>query len=210
MQDSFSTSRRVLLLVFLSYWIYTFMHTHDYTNWVVENLLVFIFVFFFLVQKDTFKRFTLLSFSCIFCFVMMHVSGSQYAYTHHPIGIWMKDAFHLQRNGFDRLVHFNFGFLITLPLIEYSELKLKINSNLASIFAFLIISTQAATFELIEWIIGGVLFPETGTDYEGTQGDEWDPQKDIALAMLASLVIVSVYNLPGFKKKPLRIDKIHN
>lgn len=136
----------------------------------------------------------------------MHVSGSQYAYTHHPIGIWMKDAFQLQRNGFDRLVHFNFGFLITLPLIEYSILKLKVDHKLASVLAFLIISTFAAMFEFIEWIIGGVLFPETGTDYVGTQGDIWDPQKDIALAMLASLLVVTLFNSTRLKGR-ISLDK---
>lgn len=199
-------SRTFLIVCFAVYWTLTFILTHDYLNWVVENLLVFIFVFWAFFKYDLLKRISFLAYLCIFLFVMMHVSGSQYAYTHHPIGIWMKDAFHLQRNGFDRLVHFNFGFLITLPLIEYSILKLKVDHKLASVLAFLIISTFAATFELIEWIIGGVLFPETGTDYVGTQGDIWDPQKDIALAMLASLLVVSLFNSTRLKGR-ISLDK---
>jgi putative membrane protein len=67
----------------------------------------------------------------------MHISGSQYAYTHHPIGIWMMDAFHLQRDGFDRLVHFSFCFLITIPLQEYIIQKLEVKQKLASMISFL-------------------------------------------------------------------------
>jgi putative membrane protein len=200
MQNTFSAVKKSLILLFLGYWFYTFSQTHDYLNWVVENLLVFIFVGFFIWQLNTFKNSTLFSFTCIFLFVMMHISGSQYAYTHHPIGIWMKDAFHLQRNGFDRLVHFSFGLLITIPLQEYIVQKLEVKQKLASMISFLWISTFAAVFELIEWIIGGVLFPETGTDYVGTQGDVWDPQKDIALAMIASLTILLAYK-PLFQRQ---------
>ena len=200
MQAHFSKYKKSLIQLFISYWAFTFFKTHDYANWVVENLLVFIFVVFFIFQLNTFKQLSHIAFTCIFLFVMLHISGSQYAYTHHPIGIWMKEVFHLQRNGFDRLVHCSFGLLITIPLQEYIGMKASLTPKLSGMIAFLWISTLAAMFELIEWIIGGVLFPETGTDYVGTQGDIWDPQKDIALAMFASLIVVIMHHFFVVKK----------
>lgn len=190
-----------LIMLFFVYWIFTFIQTRDTVNWMVENLPVFLFILFFLWHRITIMGLSLLSFVCIELFVLMHVSGSQYAYTHHPIGIWMKEVFHLQRNGFDRFVHFNFGFLITLPLTEFTGRKLQISKPISGLMAFLLISTLAASFELIEWIIGGVLFPETGADYVGTQGDLWDPQKDIALAMLASAIILVLVQLVRFFRR---------
>lgn len=198
--------RNGLIVLFIMYWCFTFIQTKDMVNWLVENLPVFLFVLFFLWQRKTILSISMLSFVCIVLFVLMHISGSQYAYTHHPIGIWMKEVFHLQRNGFDRFVHFNFGFLITLPLTEFIKRKLQISNQLSGLMAFLFISTLAATFELIEWIIGGVLFPETGADYVGTQGDIWDPQKDIALAMLASLLVLIICQITRQLKSSVSVN----
>lgn len=195
----FSKFKLTLIFLFLAYWIFTFCKTHDYVNWFIENLLVFIFVTFFIIQRQAFRQLSSFAFVCVFLFVMMHVSGSQYAYTHHPIGIWMKDFFHLQRNGFDRVVHFCFGLFITIPLKEFIEIKF--TTRFATILAILWICTMAGVFEIIEWTIGGVLYPETGTDYVGTQGDVWDAQKDMALAMIASVFIIGLFHLFYLFKK---------
>ncbi len=189
----FNNTKIVMIVLFILYWVFTFIKTHDYENWFVENLLVFIFIAFFIWQHQFAKQLSTFSFACLFFFVMMHISGSQFAYTHHPIGEWMKTLFGLQRNMYDRIVHFSFGLLIAVPLKEFIIQKTTINSKLAFTLSMLWICTMAMVFELIEWIVGGVIFPDTGTDYVGTQGDVWDPQKDMALAIVGAFIILHVH-----------------
>lgn len=189
----FNPIKKGILLFYLSYWLFTFCSTQDYVNWVVENLLVFLFAGFFLWQKKSFESLSTFSFACVFLFVLQHISGSQYAYTHHPLGLWLKNLLHTERNMYDRIVHFNFGLLIVLPLKEFLGMRTDLSDSWCSRVAFLLICTLAGVFELLEWIIGGLLFPETGTDYVGTQGDIWDAQKDMAVAMVAAGLVLIVY-----------------
>jgi putative membrane protein len=191
-QLTYNKSKLALLVCFFAYWIYTFISTHDKQNWFIENGLVFIFIAFYASQKNMGKLFSTLSFTCLFLFIMMHISGSQYAYTHHPLGEWLRNALGTSRNMYDRIVHFSFGFLIALPLKEFIQQKTNYTGTLASTLSFLWISTLAMVFELIEWIVGGVIFKEASDDYVGTQGDVWDPQKDMALAFVGAALVLFV------------------
>ncbi len=194
MQTTFTYNKPKLALIgcFLAYWLFTFFSTHDMQNWLIENGLVFIFIAFYFTQKNMGKMFTTFSFGCLFLFIMLHVSGSQYAYTHHPLGEWLREALGTTRNMYDRIVHFSFGFLIAMPLKEFIQFKTNCTNRLATTLSFLWLSTMAMVFELIEWIVGGVIFKDASDDYVGTQGDVWDPQKDMALAVVGAFLILYV------------------
>jgi putative membrane protein len=46
-------------------------------------------------------------------------------------------------------------------------------------------------YEALEGLVAMVVSPELGAAYLGTQGDEWDAQKDTALAFLGSVITMT-------------------
>src|SRR5690606_25607977 len=94
-------------------------------NWWLENTLTFSAIIL-LVAFYKYFRFSDLSYTCIFLFMMLHVYGSQYTYAENPFGYWVKEELQLNRNHYDRLVHFGFGFFLAYPLYEVLWRKTKI------------------------------------------------------------------------------------
>jgi putative membrane protein len=54
-------------------------------------------------------------------------------------------------------------------------------------------------YELIEWGVAVIVGGDVGQSYLGTQGDEWDAQKDMALATLGGLMAMSVTALVNWR-----------
>ena len=86
-----------------------------------------------------------------------------------------------QRNHFDRLVHFLCGFLLTMPVFEFLRKKVSRKVKAIFIFACCILGAFGMLYEVMEWAAAVVVAPDAGTAYLGTQGDEWDAQKDMLL-----------------------------
>ena len=60
------------------------------------------------------------------------------------------------------------------------------------------IQTGSMIYELFEWTLTIVMTSEEADYYNGQQGDMWDAQKDMALAMLGSTIML-VYYLGKYK-----------
>lgn len=88
-------------------------------------------------------------------------------------------------------MHFSFGLLWTYPVFELFRSYIKVHFTII-ISAFTLIITLASFYEIIEWVIGGIFFPEQGTAFLGLQRDNWDTQKAIFLAMTGTLVTVFI------------------
>jgi putative membrane protein len=138
----------------------------------------------------TYRRFpmTPITYRLIFCFSLILMVGGKYTYAEVPLGFWVKDLFHLQRNHFDRLGHFFQGMI---PAILTREMLIRCTPLRPGKALFWICSSVAlaisACYELIEWQSAIWTAPEQGTAFLGTQGDEWDAQKDMLMALLGSL-----------------------
>ena len=98
-------------IIFLVGWISTLVGTTDIANWFMENTLVIIFLG---ILGFTFKKnqFSDLTYTFIFIYLILHIYGAMYTYAENPFGYWMKDVFHFERNHYDRIVHFSFGFVV--------------------------------------------------------------------------------------------------
>lgn len=59
--------------------------------------------------------------------------------------------------------------------------------------AWLFIQTGSMIYELFEWLLTVVMTSEEADYYNGQQGDMWDAQKDMALAMLGSTIMAILY-----------------
>lgn len=203
----FSFSRnglwQFLFAVLIFSWFYFFATTRDLTNWWIENILVILFVpwFYFLQKKILFSD---LSIVCIFFFLWFHIYGAQMSYTFNYSGAWLQEHYNLSRNPYDRFVHFNFGFLMAYPSLDYLVNRFKTPTKYAYPIMVMFILSLASIFELIEWLVAAVTDSATGESYVATQGDIWDAQKDIALALVASILVALIhYGYKRIKRHPL-------
>jgi putative membrane protein len=164
--------------------------------WALENILTIIFLAVLIVTRNQIQL-SKTAYTLIFLFLALHITGSHYAYS-VPLFADLQEAMDLSRNHFDRVVHFAFGLLLTYPLYELIVIKANISKINAAVMAFALINTFSLAYELIEWLVALVVDPEAGSAFLGAQGDEWDAQKDMALALLGSLIALII---PLIKRK---------
>jgi putative membrane protein len=179
------------IILFFSIWISTLLGTSDFSNWLLENVLVFMFLGFLIFSYRRYQ-FSDLSYLLICVYLCLHVYGSKYTYADNPLGYWLKDTFHMERNHYDRIVHFSFGFLLAYPMREMFLRWLKFPVWVAWVLPIEITLSISGFYELIEWAVADVFFPAQGVAYLGTQGDIWDAQKDIFLATLGAVLATSI------------------
>jgi putative membrane protein len=92
------------------------------------------------------------------------------------------------RNHYDRLIHFAYGLLVTLPVFELLRAVAPPRGIWRFLLPLLFILANSAIYELIEWGAAEIFGGDLGTAYLGTQGDEWDSQKDTACAALGAIL----------------------
>ncbi len=191
----------IFIVIFFSIWISTLIGTTDLANWFMENALVFGFLIFLFFHYKKYQ-FSDLSYLLITIYLCLHVYGAKYTYAENPFGYWLKDAFHWQRNHYDRIVHFSFGFLLAYPMRELFIRFFKFPSWVGWALPIEITLSVSGFYELIEWAVADVFFPAQGVAYLGTQGDIWDAQKDIFLATLGAVLATTIVSI---LKKALKI-----
>lgn len=182
------------ILIFTGVWISTLAGTTNLSNWILENVLTFLFVGFLVLSFKKFQ-FSDLSYLLICVYLCLHVYGSKYTYAENPLGYWLQDVFHTSRNHYDRIVHFSFGFLLAYPMREVFLKWLQYPKMVAWILPIEITLSISAFYELIEWAVADVFFKAQGDAYLGTQGDIWDAQKDIFLAFSGAILATTIVSL---------------
>ena len=179
-----------LAILYAIWWAIMAINPHDRSDWLLENLLVFVAVGLLVF---TYKAFPLsrVSYTCIFVFLLFHTLGSHYTYSEVPYQEWLP-MFAGGRNHYDRLVHFLYGLLLAYPI---REMFLRIGNVRGFWGYFLPLDLTMSTsmlYELIEWAVAEVVADDLGAAYLGTQGDIWDAHKDMALAALGALLAMLV------------------
>ncbi|MDH3635915.1 MAG: DUF2238 domain-containing protein [Gammaproteobacteria bacterium] len=187
-------SNRVLqgfIMWLILVWIITAIKPLYPSDWLLENLLVFIWSAILVVSYRWFK-FSNLSYGLFTVFLSLHLVGAHYTYAETPFGFWLQDLFDLERNHYDRIVHFSFGLLLAYPMREILLRRSGVGSGWAYFLAINCILAFSAVYEVLEVIAAMIVSPELGNAYLGTQGDEWDAQKDAFLALLGSIIAMGV------------------
>jgi len=64
----------------------------------------------------------------------------------------------------------------------------------ALLFTLTLIISISTVYEMLEWLAAIILHPELGTAFLGTQGDEWDAQKDTLCALTGALINLTFYH----------------
>jgi putative membrane protein len=188
-----------LAVLFLLIWIGLAIRPSYRADWAMENVLVVPFVALLVLTRNRLP-FSRVSYTLIFLFLCLHEVGAHYTYAEVPYDrLWaaltgrtLSSFLGLQRNQFDRFVHFSFGLLIAYPI---REVFLRVADARGAWGYYLPLDVTMATsmlFELIEWLVAEVHGGDLGMAYLGTQGDVWDAQKDMALATLGAVVAMCV------------------
>jgi len=168
-------------------------HPYDRATWLMEVAPVIIAV---PLLVATHRRFPLtpLLYTLIFVHALVLMVGGAYTYARVPAGFWLQDLLALERNPYDRIGHFMQGFVPTMVAREILLRGAFVSGRRMSAFLCVCVALAfSAVYELIEW--GAALALGQGADeFLGTQGDPWDTQADMFLALLgaaAALVLLS-------------------
>ena len=181
-----------LLLIWLGgLWIVAAIEPFDRRDWLLENVLVFIYGALLLFSYRRFA-FSNLSYGLFGVFLSLHLIGAHYTYAETPFGFWLQDALGLSRNHYDRIVHFSFGLLIAYPFRELLIRVAGVKPRWSNLLAVIMVLGFSGFYEALEAVVAVAVSPELGAAYLGTQGDEWDAQKDTALAALGAIVAMAV------------------
>lgn len=180
-------------VLFGMFWFYTGATTPDFMNWLVENILTLSLIIFLVAFYNIF-RFSDVSYTLIFLFLLLHVYGSQYQYAENPFGEWLKESYSLSRNHYDRIVHFSFGLLLAYPMHEVLAYGFKMNKLLSYLLPVEFTLSLSALYEIAEWVVADLAYKgnEQGLAFLGAQGDIWDAQKDTTLAFSGAAIAILI------------------
>ncbi len=177
-------------------------------DWLLENALVAaaLPVLWAIYRSLPFSR---LSWILVFAFLCLHEVGAHYTYSEVPYHEWWRlitgapqqAVAEGQRNHFDRLIHFCYGLFLAYPLREIYFHLARARGFWSYFLPLDLILATSALYEMIEWVAAEIFGGELGTAYVGTQGDSWDAQKDMALAVAGALMALLIMILVDRRTK---------
>ena len=177
----------ILLLSLAAVFIWSFVGCFDLFTWFLEALPVMIGAAVLILVYWKF-RFTSFTYTLIWLHAIILLVGAHYTYCRMPLFNWIRDAFELSRNHYDRIGHLAQGFV---PAIIVREVLLRKSPLQRGLWLFSIIVcfclAVGAFFELFEWLIAIAKGDHAGT-LLATQGDIWDTQKDMALCLVGAVI----------------------
>jgi putative membrane protein len=157
-----------------------------------------------------YRRFPMsyLVYGCVFVHLLILIYGGYYTYAATPLGNWAKEAFGLARNHYDRVGHLALG---VFPSFAIREVLLR-NTPLqrGGWLYFLILSVVlaiAAFWELLEWWVTLVVAGDVGVAFLGSQGDIWDAQWDMFLALVGAAVVLPLFG-PAHDRSMARVPAV--
>jgi putative membrane protein len=180
-----------MLLWLLVLWVITAIEPFNRRDWLLENLLVFSYG---ALLAASYRRFTFsnLSYGLFTVFLSLHLIGAHYTYEYTPAGAWLQALLDVERNHYDRVVHFAFGLLIAYPFREILLRAAQVRPAWSYFLAVNCVLAFSAVYELLESVVAAVVSPELGAAYLGTQGDSWDAQKDAFMAFSGALLAMTL------------------
>lgn len=188
----------ILLLVVL--WVITAIEPYNRRDWLLENLLVFIYAGLLIV---TYRRFvfTNLSYMLFGLFISLHLIGAHYTYAEVPFGFWLQDTFNFTRNHYDRIVHFSYGLLNAYPFHDIFMRAAGVRRRWSYFMPAIGVLSFSGFYEFLEAAVAFIVSPELGDVYLGTQGDIWDAEKDAFLAFIGAIIAMSILWLYNKRSK---------
>jgi putative membrane protein len=169
------------------------IHPYDLGTWALEVAPVIIAL---PILWFTARRFPLTS--LLYVLILLHglvlILGGTYTYARVPLGFELAEIFDLTRNPYDKIGHFFQGLV---PALVAREILLRgayvRRGAMLSFIVLCIVLAISASYELIEWAVA-LLFGGGSVDFLGTQGDPWDAQSDMLLALIGAAVALLLFS----------------
>ncbi|MCW0203859.1 MAG: DUF2238 domain-containing protein [Rhodanobacter thiooxydans] len=211
----------LLLAVFLAVAVALGIAPRYRQDWLMENVLVLL-ALLALVLGFRRLRFSDASYAALFVFLLLHEIGAHYTYSEVPWDRWfavlsgfsLDAALGLSRNHFDRAVHFAYGLLVTPAMVELVAARTRLPGIWHWLVPVGLMTASSALYELFEWAAAVHFGGDLGVAYLGTQGDPWDAQQDMLLALLGSLAAVALVatarrrrHAAALPSRPRRVDR---
>jgi putative membrane protein len=177
---------------------------YDRITWLMEVAPVLIALPILIYTRNDYPL-TRLLYVLIFVHSLVLILGGAYTYARVPVGHWVQEAFGLARNPYDKLGHFMQGFV---PAMVAREILLRGNHvrgpRMTSFLCICVALAISGFYELIEWW-AALALGQGADEFLGTQGDPWDTQSDMFLALLgASLALATLSRLHDRQLEALR------
>lgn len=208
-----ASHRRYIALLAVPYFVLLIalgVAPYERHTWVLEHVMVAIGL---LLLLTTYRSFPLsrISYTLIFAFLCFHEIGTHYTYSRVPYdtlftaltGRPLNPLLGLERNHYDRAIHFLYGLTLAWP---YREAFLHaVRGNPPPFWSYLLPLTftiaTSVIYEFAEWAAVLVFGADVGMAFLGTQGDEWDSHSDtlcaVSGAFLATFVMIAIHLRTG-------------
>jgi len=195
---SYRAERRFLLFLVCAFFLLLGVDPGtDRLTWALENAPVMIGLAILLATGSAFPL-SRMAYRLLSVHALILMVGGHWSYARVPVGDWLRDALGLARNHYDRLGHLAQGFV---PAIVAREVLLRTSPLSQGKWLFAMVTSIclaiSAFYELVEWWTA-LLAGGAATAFLGTQGDPWDTQWDMALALAgaitAQLLLARLHN----------------
>jgi len=158
----------------------------DRYTWFLETVPVMIGIPMLLASYRSFPL-TPLLYRLLALHALILIVGGYYTYAEVPLFNWIRDTFELSRNHYDRIGHLAQGFV---PAILAREILLRLSPLRPGGWLFLTVTSIclafSAFYEILEWWVA-LASEEAAEAFLGTQGDAWDTQWDMFLALIGAI-----------------------
>jgi len=184
-RQSFALPVTLLLIVSLAL-LASGIAPYDRLTWWLEVAPVLIVMPLLVLSWQRFPLTPLLYWLiAIHCLIL--ILGGHYTYARVPLGFWVQEAFDLARNHYDRLGHLAQGFIPAMAAREILTRQQVVNGTVwRFVFVTCICLAFSAFYEMIEWW-SALLAGDGAIEFLGTQGDPWDTQWDMFLALTGAI-----------------------
>ena len=138
-----------------------------------------------------------LHFALVCAFIVAHCVGARWLYSYVPYDAWLQaatgwsptEAFGWQRNHFDRLIHFAYGFCLAPPAWHWLGQRWpRLAAAQAGALAVMLVMCSSLVYEWLEWLVASTLSPGAAEAYNGQQCDMWDAHADMLLATIGAIL----------------------
>lgn len=186
-----SAQRLVWLAVYWAVLIWSAIAPKDRFTWFLEVLPALIAL---PVLAFTRRRFPLtpLTWWLILAHCIVLMVGGHYTYAEVPLFDWLREAFDLTRNNYDKVGHFAQGFV---PALVAREIVIRLDvirgAAWRNFFVVCFCLAVSAFYELIEWWVA-LASEQAAEAFLGTQGYAWDTQSDMGWALFGAVLALAL------------------
>ncbi len=173
----------------------------DRATWIMEVAPVLIALPVMIATRKSYPLTTLLT-VLIAAHALVLIGGGAYSYARVPLGFWMQDVLGTVRNPYDKIGHFMQGFV---PAMVAREILIRggyvAGRRMTGFLCICIAMAISASYELIEWA-AALAMGQGADEFLGTQGDPWDTQSDMFMALIGSTTAMLL--LAGWHDRQLK------